>query len=99
AIHARLTRMIEDSSSDAIAAALVALATRTDLRPSLAKIKVPTRLIVGADDTITTPEVMRTVATAIAGADIHVLEGAGHLPNVEAEPQFNALLVDFISRL
>lgn len=99
AIHARLTRMIEESSSEAIAAALVAIATRTDLRPSLAKIKVPARLIVGADDTITTPEIMRSLAADIAGADIHVLADAGHLPNVEAEPQFNALLLEFIAQL
>lgn len=98
-VSERLSRIIEQSSADGIAAALVAIATRTDLRASLANIKVPTRLIVGADDTITSPEVMRTVAAEIDGADIHVLERAGHLPNIEVEARFNELLLDFLAHL
>jgi 3-oxoadipate enol-lactonase len=97
-VHERLLHIIEQSSADGIAAALVAIATRTDTRASLANIAVPTRLIVGADDSITTPELMHTLGSQIRGADIHVLDDAGHLPNVEAASQFNDLLLEFVSR-
>ncbi|MET0283967.1 MAG: alpha/beta hydrolase [Polyangiales bacterium] len=97
-IRARLLTMIEQSSSDGIAAALVAIATRTDTRASLAKITVPATVIVGADDAITTPTVVRALADEIAGADFHVLPNAGHLPNVEAEAQFNRLLLELLAR-
>jgi 3-oxoadipate enol-lactonase len=97
-VRARLLAVIEASSSDGIAAQLVALATRTDTRASLASIHVPTRVIVGADDPITTPAIMRGLADGIAGADFHVLANAGHVSNVEAELQFNGLLLEFLAR-
>jgi pimeloyl-ACP methyl ester carboxylesterase len=97
--RARLARLIEDSSSEGIAAVMVALATRTDVSASLAKIAVPTSLIVGADDTITTPAIMRRVTEQIAGATLHVIERAGHVPNLEAEPEFNAVLLQLLGRL
>jgi pimeloyl-ACP methyl ester carboxylesterase len=39
------------------------------------------------------------LTSQIRGADIHVLDDADHLPNVEAAPQFNELLLELISRL
>jgi 3-oxoadipate enol-lactonase len=94
-----LTEMIEQSSSAGIAANLVAIATRTDVRAALPNIRVPTRVLVGGEDAITTPDVMRALADAIPGADYHVIEGAGHLPNVEAEAEFNRSLLEFIARV
>jgi 3-oxoadipate enol-lactonase len=87
------------SSPAAIAAALVALATRGDMTSSLADVRVPTSVIVGADDVITTPAVASALASGIAGAELHTLAGAGHLSNLEAEQAFNEQLEDLLARV
>jgi len=98
ALVTELRAMIAESSVEGIAAALVAISTRTDLTPSLGKIRVPTRVIVGADDTITPPAVARAMAEQIPGADLHILENAGHLSNLEAKAAFDRLLVEHVAR-
>ncbi len=94
-----LKRMILALSPEALSASMVALATRTDLSAHLAQIAAPTTVVVGEHDVITTPAVARSLSSAIPNAELHVLEGAGHLSNLEAEARFNALLLAFLARL
>lgn len=89
---AELRKMILDSSLEALSASMVALATRPDLTSHLSAIQVPTRVVAGAHDVITPPAVAQALAAAIPNAELHVLEGAGHLSNVEAEAPFNEVL-------
>jgi pimeloyl-ACP methyl ester carboxylesterase len=96
---ARLKRMVLELSPEALSASMVALATRPDLDAHLPSIRVPTSVVVGAHDVITPPPVAQTLASAIPNAALHVLEGAGHLSNVEAESRFNELMVDFVERV
>jgi pimeloyl-ACP methyl ester carboxylesterase len=91
--------MAAESTIEGISANLVALATRTDQSEALAEIKVPTRIIVGADDSITQPSAAQAMASKIPGADVHVLERVGHLSNLEAEQAFNSLLLEHLARL
>jgi 3-oxoadipate enol-lactonase len=95
----RLHGMISDSSVEGIAASLVAIATRTDLSSALGEIRVPTRVVVGADDKITPPSAAQALASGIPGAELHVLEQAGHLSNVEAPEAFNRVLLELVSSL
>lgn len=95
----RAKAMVLEASDEAIAAALAALATRTDLSESLSRIAVPTRVIVGSDDVITPPKVARALAAQIPGADVHELEHAGHLSNLEAPEAFNRLLIEQLERV
>ena len=63
---------------------LVAMAAM-DLRPAGAVIaKVPTRILVGTRDTLTPPRAARQLADAIPGAEVEVIEGAGHMLPLEA---------------
>ncbi|MDB4991489.1 MAG: putative 3-oxoadipate enol-lactonase [Myxococcaceae bacterium] len=95
----KLRQLIADSSVEGIAASLVALATRTDLRASLATIGVPTAIVVGAEDTITPADTARVMSESIAGAELHVIERAGHLASLEAEESFNQVLLSLIARV
>ena len=94
---ARLRQMILETSPEALSASMVALATRTDLTPYLPEIRVPTRVVVGAHDVITTPALAQVLATNIPNAELHVLDGAGHLSAVEAEPAFNQVLLGLLA--
>jgi 3-oxoadipate enol-lactonase len=62
----------------------------------LKSINVPTLVICGADDSVTPPEMSRSMAQQIPHAKLHIVAGAGHLTNIEKPAEFNAVLLDFL---
>ena len=67
-----------------------------DQRDRVAKIAVPTLVLVGDQDRITPPALSEALANAIPGARLQILAGAGHLTNVERPDEFNAVVETFI---
>jgi proline iminopeptidase len=65
-----------------------------DLRPALAKLRVPAIVLHGDDDPIPVASA-RAIADAL-GAPFHLLTGCGHVPYVEAFDEFRRLLDDFL---
>ena len=62
-------------------------------------ISVPA-LVVGADeDQVAPPEQMRALATAVPGARLEEISGAGHLINLEKPQEFQAALESFLTSL
>lgn len=70
----------------------------TDFRPTLRQIRVPTLVMVGAEDKLTTPAMAEALASAISGSELIVLENAGHLSNIEQAEAFNSALGHFLDR-
>jgi 3-oxoadipate enol-lactonase len=64
--------------------------------PDLENIEAPTHVVVGADDTLTPPDLARVMAARIPGARLTVISGAGHLSNIENPEAFNAAVLDFL---
>lgn len=63
----------------------------------LSTVTVPTHLIFGADDHLTTPELARQMASRIpGGAKVSIIPDAGHLANIEQPAAFNAALMGFL---
>jgi 3-oxoadipate enol-lactonase len=62
----------------------------------LAEISAPTLLIAGSKDTNAPAPTMEKMAARIPGARFALIEGAGHLANLERPSMFNALLSSFI---
>ena len=60
------------------------------------KIRVPTLVIAGEEDTVYPPELAREMARRIPGAQLVMFEGTGHLPNLEQPERFNKALLDFL---
>lgn len=83
-------------TSLAIVAALRALRDRPDAVPGLAAISVPTLVIAGMEDAITTPEIMTRLAQGIPGSKMEVLNQSGHLSNRETPEAFNHALQNFL---
>ena len=71
---------------------------RMDPRSDLANIKVPTLVVVGADDRLTPPDVSREIAAEIPGSELAVIPDAGHLVNIEQPEAFNAAVLDFLRK-
>lgn len=66
-----------------------------DLREDLKEVHLPTLLIWGAQDVRSPLAVARDLQARLKGSRLVVLEGAGHLPQVEAAERLNAELRAF----
>lgn len=64
----------------------------------LAAIDVPTLVIWTTDDPSGPPAAGLAMAKKINGAEFRLIEGAGHWPQWEQQQEFDALVVDFITR-
>jgi pimeloyl-ACP methyl ester carboxylesterase len=67
-------------------------------RGRLDQIRAPTLITYGTLDLATLPAYNLAVHAQIAGAELHVFEGAGHLPFSEFPDDFNAVTLDFLAR-
>ncbi|MFZ4626874.1 MAG: alpha/beta fold hydrolase [Blastocatellia bacterium] len=90
----RIAEMIQRSVPQGVARALHAMATRTATTDLLGSIQVPTLLLVGEEDILTTPTEMKEMAGAIPKATLQVIGQAGHLPNLEQPHLFLEALRD-----
>jgi 3-oxoadipate enol-lactonase len=68
-----------------------------DLRPKIRGIACPTYVVCGDQDENTGPAVAATIADCIRGAELHIISGAGHFPNLERSVEFNDLLLRWLS--
>jgi 3-oxoadipate enol-lactonase len=76
--------------------ALEALVT-FDRRANLANIDVPALLVAGEHDRNAPPAVMKKMAEAIPRSTYIEMKGIGHLQNLEAPDEFDALLLNFLA--
>jgi pimeloyl-ACP methyl ester carboxylesterase len=90
--------MILDSTPGGVVAALGAMREREDSTPLLPDIRVPTLVVGGEEDAVSSPEVMAAMVDAIPEAHHESLAGAGHLSNLEVPKEFNAAVEKFLSR-
>jgi pimeloyl-ACP methyl ester carboxylesterase len=95
-LREHVRRLIADQSAEAIAALAIGMAERPDSTPDLPTIDVPTLVVTGEGDRLIPPDVTASMAEAIPGARLEVLEGAGHLPNLEATERFDRLLIEHL---
>jgi pimeloyl-ACP methyl ester carboxylesterase len=99
ALWDKVKEIIRRQPAHAIAAASLGMAERTDSRPILGEVDVPTAVIVGSADTLTPPEMSHTIADAIPGAELTVLDGAGHLSNLEDPDGFTQGVRNLLRRV
>jgi pimeloyl-ACP methyl ester carboxylesterase len=91
--------MILENSPDGAVAALGAMRERRDSTPLLGKIGVPTLVVGGEEDGISSPEVMGAMAAKIPGASHVTIPKTGHLSNLEDPERFNAALDGFLNSI
>jgi YbgC/YbaW family acyl-CoA thioester hydrolase len=96
----RVRALMANTPVAGIVGALAAMRDREDsesLLPTLAG--VPTLVVVGEADILTPPEQARAMASAIPGAQLAIIPGAGHLPPVEQPEATTASLREFLKLL
>lgn len=95
----RVREIMSSSSPEGVIAALRAMATRPDSTPHLAKINVPTMIIVGEQDPITPPADAERMMAAISGSRLVRIDGAAHLSNYEKAAEVNRAVASFVVAL
>jgi pimeloyl-ACP methyl ester carboxylesterase len=73
------------------------MAERPDVTEMLGGITVPTLVIVGEHDAISTPAEMHGIADRIPCAQLAVIPAAGHMSPLENPRAFNAALARFLA--
>jgi 3-oxoadipate enol-lactonase len=96
ALVAEFREMMVSADSEGYAGCCEALGD-WDPGDTLAAIGTPTLVLAGSEDPATPPAQGEQIASLIPGARLSVLEGAGHLANVEEPAAFNRLLLDHLT--
>ncbi len=100
ALAERVRKMMEGTPVSGILGALGALRDRPDSTQDLPLLtRTPTLVVVGEQDQITPKDRAQAMATAIPGARLAVVPGAGHLTPMERPEATTALLADFLTGL
>ena len=97
AVAARVRELAAQLTGSNAAAMIYALKNRRDSTDLLSEIGVPTLVVGGAQDEISSPEVMGAMAARIHGARHEIIRDAGHLSNLEAPESFNVILREWLS--
>jgi pimeloyl-ACP methyl ester carboxylesterase len=69
-----------------------AVLARSDLRPVLSTIDIPTIVVVGEEDRVTPVHLSHEIQNLIGGSKLHTIPDCGHLPPIEKPHQTAALL-------
>lgn len=75
----RLRRMMLGVGLDTAIRQNRAIAARSDHRAALAALQLPVAVLCGAQDRITPPELSKETAALVPGAQLEIVEGAGHM--------------------
>lgn len=92
-----LVEMIESTDPEGIAASQRGMAERKEFSDKIVDIQVPTLLIVGSEDRLTPPDVMKTMHSRIPGSKCIEIPDVGHMSTMEAPDFVNQAIDDFLS--
>ncbi|WP_417386891.1 alpha/beta fold hydrolase [Gimesia sp.] len=92
-----LISMIEATSSEGIAASQKGMAARSDFSNQIKNIRTPTLFIVGGEDRLTPPEVMKGMSTLVPDSKYFEVRDVGHMAPMEAPAAVNQAMSEFLS--
>ncbi len=98
-IRAQYQRFFLDMRVKSICSGIDAITQRDDLLGRLREIRVPTLVVVGAEDQPLPVWKSKRIADGIAGAELVVIPQAGHLAPVENPEPVTAAVTRFVSRV
>lgn len=93
----RIRAMMLRTNPKGASAALLGMAQRQDHTSFLPEISSPALILVGQHDAITPLEEAQKLQQGIAGSHLEVIEGAGHVSNMEQPLAFNRALEAFLN--
>ena len=98
-ITERVRAMIEANSPIGIAAAQRGMSERRDSTDLLQNIDIPVLVVVGTEDKLTPVAEAESMHNGIPGAQLRIIDAAGHLSNLENPEKFNREITEFLTTL
>jgi len=93
----RVREMMVGTEPEGAASALRGMAVRKDQTSFLSRIIAPTLILVGSNDVLTPAADSELMHREIGGSRLQILEGAGHVSNLERSEEFNRAFVKFLN--
>jgi 3-oxoadipate enol-lactonase len=98
AVLERAHAIAAEQKPDDLVRAIQAIRDRPDSTEAVTS-GIPLLVVAGDHDPLVTPEIAHGLAGAAPNARAQVLEGCGHLPNLERPDEFNRILTSFLAAL
>jgi 3-oxoadipate enol-lactonase len=95
----RMHGMALEQRAEDLVRAVRAIRERDDSTDVVARLDAPLLVVVGDQDALFAPEEARALAGTAPNGRAVVLDGAGHLPNLQQPDRFNAELLRFLDEL
>lgn len=92
-------RELHNNDRVGITRAVTGVINRQGVYDELDRISLPTLILVGDQDVATVPDKSRRIQARIPGAQLVILEGAGHTSSVEEPEQVNQAIAQFLTQL
>jgi len=78
--------------------AIAKSAIRHNMSKDLPKMKIPTAIIWGAQDTVTPPNVAKEFNSLMPKSDLHWIDNCGHAPMMEHPGKFNEIMFSWLKK-
>ena len=93
---ADLEEMMLAVSAEGVAGAQLAMSQRPDSTGDLQGLQIPTLVVHGTEDQLIPVSEAKAMAEGIPGAKLALIEGAGHMVNMEQPVAFNEAVQEFL---
>lgn len=94
-----LKAIMKEATPEGVVAGLTAMRDRPDSTDLLVNLHMPVLIVHGKQDQVIPPSEAEAMAKAIPHNELHLIEKAGHLPNLEQPDEFNLIVNKFLAKL
>jgi len=98
-VAAQVMTMMRTTDPEGAAAALRGRVERQGYEAVLAEVAVPALVVRGSEDAFTSLAQAEGMHALLRHSQLLLMNGVGHMPNLERTPEFNAALVQFLTRV
>ena len=98
AVVKELKDIIGEITPEGVVSALSAMRDRPDSTKLLKQIEVLTLIVHGQDDRLIPSSEAQAMAKEIPNHELHLIDNAGHLPNLEQTEEFNKIIREFLAK-
>lgn len=99
AVAAELQEIMKEVTPDGVVGALTAMRDRQDSTNLLPNLHMPVLIIHGKDDQVIPHAEAEAMSKTIPHNDLHLIDKAGHLPNLEQPEEFDRIVGKFLTKL
>lgn len=95
----QLREIVTSQEPKAVCSTLLAIAARMDSCENLKKVKVPTLILAGEEDSIMPLQCSKKMQELVSGAKVTIIPDSAHMVNLENPGQFNASMGQFLDSI